>query len=373
MTTIHSFITHLQKTSSVEPREVELIMAHVINKSREFVIAHPGQEIMQNEKCKIKSHIKRREEGEPLAYILGHKEFFGYDFIVTPDTLIPRPETEILVEEILKFLKQRENPLCRSADISPFAGGDNNEEEHLKPLCSPRRAGHSPTSRQISPLAGEDYLPLPPLPRGGDESASRRGFTLFDIGTGSGCIITSIVKQLKNFQFPISNFQFFGVDLSEKALEVAKQNAKNHHAEKDITFLHSNLLEIFLSSPSLLPCHLSPVTCNQVIVANLPYVPTPYLKEKKTHLTKGLAFEPNLALDGGNDGFDAYRTLLAQIKQLHTAYPASVQCFFEIGSDQQEIAKKEIQKVFPNAEPIFTNDLSEQVRVVSFCLPKIST
>jgi release factor glutamine methyltransferase len=85
--------------------DLELILSRAINKSREFVLAHPDFSLSEKQKAITNKFIKRRIKGEPIAYILGEKEFYGLNFKVNKDVLIPRPETEILVEEALKYLK----------------------------------------------------------------------------------------------------------------------------------------------------------------------------------------------------------------------------------------------------------------------------
>ena len=80
------------------PYEKELLLAHILKKSREYVLAHDEIKLTKMQDTRYKRLLRRRENHEPMAYILGHKEFYSMDFKVTPDTLIPRPETEILVE-----------------------------------------------------------------------------------------------------------------------------------------------------------------------------------------------------------------------------------------------------------------------------------
>ena len=313
-------------SSPIDRTETEILLAHAIKKPREFVVAHPEYEITENGKWKMENFLRRRKDGEPLAYILGHKEFYGRDFLVTPDTLIPRPETEILVEEVLQHLASE----CEIATVPALPRRD----------APAGRLYKKPTHEKIP-------------------------FLLVDIGTGSGCIITSIVKQLRNFQLPISNFQFFGIDISKHALCVAKKNAKKFGEEKNITFRKSDLLDCFLSPASPLP----PVACHLSLVANLPYVPSSYLAKEKNLLTRGLAFEPTQALDGGEDGFDLYRKLLTQIQSLKKKNPdASLHCFFEIGYDQGSLSQKEIHILFPDTHVCIIPDLSGHARVVSFSL-----
>ncbi|MDZ4384789.1 MAG: HemK/PrmC family methyltransferase [Candidatus Moranbacteria bacterium] len=175
--------------------DLELIIAHALKKSREFVASHPEYELSGARLAAIQSFVVRRAKHEPLAYILGHKEFYGFDFKVTPNTLIPRPETESLVEDVLRHL----------------------------------------------------------------QAADRGQKTVIDIGTGSGNIIISLARILSDSKFQIPNSKFYGIDISKEALRIAKHNAKSNGVSEKIKFLHGNLLEPMFEIhsafriPSLLP------------------------------------------------------------------------------------------------------------------------
>ncbi len=93
-------IGDLQKKyfQKLDPLDLELLIAHILKKTREFVLAHPEYKLIRNQKLRIKNYVQRRMNHEPLAYIVGHKEFFGLNFAINKHTLIPRPETEQLVE-----------------------------------------------------------------------------------------------------------------------------------------------------------------------------------------------------------------------------------------------------------------------------------
>lgn len=298
MFTIRTLLSQAKSIAFIEQTEAELILAHVLKKSREFVLAHPEYEITENEKQKIENMIQRRKDGEPLAYIVGKKEFYGRDFIVNDHTLIPRPETELLVEKIL-----------------------------------PNILGN-------------------------------KKITLIDVGTGSGCIIVSIIKELLHSQFTIHNLQFLATDISKEALKIAKQNAKKYNVSQHIQFLHSDILKRFLQDYSLLT-----TTYSLLIIANLPYVPKKYLQEKKNTLTRGLRYEPKHALDGGSDGLDLYRKLLRQTKKLKSVYPhADIASFYEIGNDQKETLAQEITSQFSQTSPAFYKDLAGHWRIARFIL-----
>ncbi|MBI2196930.1 peptide chain release factor N(5)-glutamine methyltransferase [Candidatus Daviesbacteria bacterium] len=237
---------------------------------------------------------------KPSGYIKGWVEFYKLRFKVTPDVLIPRPETELLVDEVLNY-----------CNLYPET-------------CN----------------------------------------LILDLGTGSGNIAISIAKNLSLHPKGV-NVTIIASDISQKALKVARQNAKLHGVEDKITFLKSNLL-------SGLNCNLYPETCNLVIVTNLPYIPSariPYLDSSVKD------FEPHVALDGGEDGFELYRKLFQQIKQLSTPGVNSNLHSWSVGWKPKliigeidythgELAANEAQKYFPQAKVEVKTDLAKKQRVL---------
>lgn len=116
--TIFSLLkTAIQK---IDRFEAELLLAHTLKKNREFVVTYPEYKISFSQKYKFLSLVKKRASGIPLAYLTGHKEFFGLDFVVNKHTLVPRPDTEILVENVLKNIKN--NPANILIDIGTGSG-----------------------------------------------------------------------------------------------------------------------------------------------------------------------------------------------------------------------------------------------------------
>ena len=176
---------------------------------------------------------------KPKQYLQGYAEFYKLRFRVTPDVLIPRPETELLVDEVIQFVKE-----IAAASQSPH-----------NDAC---------TGRSRSVIAGE----------------AKQSSTILDVGTGSGNIIISLAKNLSH----IGGVTFIASDISAEALEVAKQNAKLHGVEDQITFLKSDLLHSFCHSERSEESHTEILRFTQddnlVIVTNLPYIPSeriPYL------------------------------------------------------------------------------------------------
>ncbi len=235
---------------------------------------------------------------KPSQYIKGYVEFYKLKFKVTPDVLIPRPETELLVDEVLRF---------------------------------------------ISKLPATNYqLPL----------------TLLDIGTGAGNIAISIAKNLNlhlNLHPKGVNVKIIATDISEKALKVAKQNAKLHGVADQIIFLQSDLLNYSKSRRSSDFCQMTP----DIIVTNLPYIPSariPYLDSSVKD------FEPLMALDGGEDGFELYRKLFTQIKEKNWKPNLIIG---EIDYTHGELAAYEAQKYFPEAQIEVKKDLSHLQRILT--------
>lgn len=164
--------------SHLSALDAEVLLAHILEKDRTFLMAHPEHEVTGEEMARFRSYVHRSEAGEPVAYILGEKEFFGRAFLVDSRVLIPRPATERLVEIALQFL---DNPRPSMQEI------DSGIVAVTRVL------------REITPT------------------------TIIDIGTGSGCI--AITLQLEG-----RTEKIIGVDTSENALSVARSNAEAWNA-----------------------------------------------------------------------------------------------------------------------------------------------
>jgi len=171
----------------IDSIDLDLLISHIIKKDRAFILAYPDHPLSKIQYEKITALINRRLKKEPLAYILGEKEFYSLNFKVNKHTLIPRPETELMVEMALQNI----------------------------------------TSNQSSVIS------------------------IVDVGTGSGNIIISIANQLKITDYELLVTSYFGIDISKEALKIAKQNAKLHKVDKNIKFLQGIFLSPFLKSKIL--------------------------------------------------------------------------------------------------------------------------
>ena len=256
----------------------ELLLLHVLGRDRTWMYSHPEEEMSLGNAERYAALIRRRAAGEPTQHLTGKQEFWGLEFEVTPDVLIPRPETEHLVEVALDRLAVREI------------------------RCGRRQ-----------PLGGE-------------------GLRIADVGTGSGCVAIALAKALPQAIL-------FAMDISAGALEVARRNAKRHGVSDRILFFQSDLLEDLViptpfptnalphfSGTAMLPCEVLPdgeplswvaphPTLRHspfrfdVIVSNPPYVGR---REAATLMREVREYEPEVALYGGEEGYELYADLIAQ-------------------------------------------------------------
>ena len=294
----------------IQQIDLEILLADVVGKSREFILAHPEYKLTREQELKIKKFVKRRIEDEPIAYIIGHKEFYGLDFKINKSTLIPRPETELLVDEVLKYL-----------NIQTSTHLINEVLKHLN---------------------------------------------VVDIGTGSGNIIISIAKHLQNYKSKIINYKFYGIDISKKAIGIAHCNAKKHNVNKKIKFLQGNLLEPILKNSQFESLRQTDTIHNSqlVIIANLPYLSKKIYNSCKKNVKN---FEPKTALYSPRAGLAHYERLFKQLQKLLFAkYKLSATVFLEISPEQKVPIKSIIKKYFPQSKIEFKKDLTGKWRMCKF-------
>lgn len=264
-----------------------LLLAHVLDKPKEWLIAHGEAQLDAAARQRFGALLQRVAAHEPLAYVLGHREFYGLDLIVDRRVLIPRPETEMLVE-----------------------------------------------------------LALDELRRGAGLGSA--GFSVLDVGTGSGAIPIAIAKHAPNARI-------LATDISRDALAVARLNAERHAVADRITFLAADLLDGIAALPPIL-------------TANLPYVTREEIEGLPPEIQ---AHEPRVALDGGADGLELVRRLLAQIAARLDA-PACASAlraaFLEIGAAQGPAALAAARAYLPRARSAIRKDLAglDRVLVVRF-------
>ena len=223
--------------------DVEILLSEAIQKNREYLIMNFKKKV-ENKNIKLfKKMLNKRKKGEPIAYILNKKEFWKNSFYVDRNVLIPRPDTEVLVEEVLKLFNK-----------------------NLK-------------------------------------------LNVLDIGTGSGCILLSILKERNNFYGT-------GIDISKKAIKVANFNAKMHQLSNRVNFYYSDIDKFLFGKYDL-------------IVSNPPYIKKTRLKCLEKDIK---AYEPTHALDGGRCGFSEIEKVVNKASILIKKNGKFV---LEIGFDQK--------------------------------------
>ncbi len=321
-------VNNLKKASSSPALDAEVLFCHVLKRDRGWLYANPEFKLSRVQHSKFKILISKRARYWPVAYLTGHKEFFGLDFLVTPAVLIPRPETETLVE--LAFL-------------------------HISSLPA----------------------------RGGVRGDGRKGrINVIDLGTGSGNIIITIVKAMQNRPFSpgegrswkrgrIAAYKFYAVDTSAKALQIAKSNARRHRVLNKIKFLRGNLLDPL--SPIFSPLIRGRLRGGRIlIIANLPY-----LTASQYSSNPDLAREPRQALATGPDGLKYYKELFAQLhkfpsspgegrmpRRLAGQERSNLILLFEHDPTQQPALTKLARHYFPSAKIQSHKDLAGKWRVM---------
>ncbi len=244
---------YLKKNKIKNPNlDSELILSKVINKKREKILLNTNNKLKNREILKFENYLQRRFLKEPMAYILGYKYFWKYKFLANKSVLIPRPDTELIIEESLNYIQN-------------------------------------------------------------DKSKK-----ILDIGTGSGCIIISLIKERPKCAAT-------AIDISKKAIIVAKTNAKLHHLENKINFINIDIDKYKSYNYDL-------------IISNPPYINSIELNRLDDDIK---SHEPKLALSGGSDGFREIEKIIIKSKEL---LRINGKLIMEIGHKQRNQSLKLLKK-----------------------------
>ena len=259
--------------------DAEALLLHLTGKNRAWLLAHAADPFGGCTATQYAALLQRRLTGEPIQYITGTCEFFGLPFHVTRDVLIPRPETEHLVETAIQLLM--------GAPCMTAAAGERHgwESDTPNPAAPPSALHNSPAR-------------------------------ILDIGTGSGAIAIALAHHLPNARVTAT-------DVSPAALSIACENAERNHVAERIRFLQGDLLA---------PVALSDATTEafDLIVSNPPYISA---ADRDTLAVEVRDFEPHAALLAGDEGLDLYRRL---IPAAFAALVPSGWLVLEIGYGQSE-------------------------------------
>jgi release factor glutamine methyltransferase len=273
--------------------DAEVLLLETINhnkknkKDKSWLYLNLENYILSDEEEKIfKNFIRRREKNEPIAYIINRKEFYGLDFFVDKNVLIPRVETELLVDNFLNIIKN-----------------------------------------------------------------SEKDFTILDIGTGSGCIIISLLNEIKKLKAENRIEKTFANDISPKALEIAKANTKRHGLSSQIVFLECDLERAIEKIKDYK---------DVIITANLPYISEKdYLKLKPNVKN----FEPKIALTTKDKGLYHINRLLHIFADLSQNFD-SFYILLEADPKQMNSIESLARKIIKDSKTEIIRDLRDKKRII---------
>ena len=255
-------ISRLTADHVPSPRmNAELLLMFTLNCDRAYLYAHSDRELTAAEAARYDAALAERSRGVPAQYITGHQEFWGMDFIVTPAVLIPRPETEHVIETVLELLTAHLRP--RTSELGLLTSK----------VRSPKSEVRSPKSEVRGPK-------------------SDACLNIVDVGTGSGCIALALAKELPQAVI-------HATDISEAALEIARANAARHQLENRIHFHRADLL----SGLNL--------GAFDFVVSNPPYVGESEEDQVQLEVRK---FEPRSAVFAGPTGVEVISRLIPQAR-----------------------------------------------------------
>lgn len=272
MDTIASLLQDGKKILGIERvLDCEVLLAHVLKKTREFLVGYSDAAVSVRDCRQFLNFVSARAQGKPVAYLVHEKEFYGLSFFVDERVLVPRPETETLIDVVLSVLR------------------------------------HFPKTARV-----------------------------LDVGTGSGCIAITLAQRQPELSIT-------AVDISKRALQVAKKNAQRHAVS--VRFLQSDLLDsVFQES-------------FDVVVANLPYLS----KDVKKHVEEDVKkYEPHTALFGGSNGLEQYERLFKQFSSHHHSPKYIV---FEFAAFQIEPLTKLLEHYFSGRPTAIIKDSAGHDRV----------
>ncbi|MFC4811870.1 peptide chain release factor N(5)-glutamine methyltransferase [Paenibacillus sp. GCM10023250] len=277
----------LRGRNILEPRNnAELLVLHVLGLERAQLLRDWNEPFPAEQWERLQALLARKAAGEPVQYLIGEQWFYGLPFAVSPSVLIPRPETELLVEAVLE-----------AAD-----------------RLWPAAAGETPPDGPSAAATG---------PGGGSPAA---GPTVVDVGTGSGAIGVTLAALRPRWRVCAS-------DLSPDALAVARANAARHGAAARMMFVQGDLLGPFAQPRPGEGDDAAGGAAGlriDVLVSNPPYIPAGHIAGLQPEVRD---HEPRLALDGGDDGLTPYRRMAEQLARL-SALPRIVG--FELGIGQAQ-------------------------------------
>jgi release factor glutamine methyltransferase len=240
----------------------EVLLMFVLGCDRAYLYGHPEHELSPDEQSRYDEALATRARGVPSQYITGHQEFWGLDFIVSPAVLIPRPETEHLVEAVLELCKELPHPMAP-----------------MQPRDPSTRVSRAEDSAREPSLARDDIKVFHPR--------------IVDVGTGSGCVALALASELPHAEI-------HATEISPEALEIARANAARLRLDHRVTFHCADLLHGIEGR-------------FDIVASNPPYVGESEYDKVQLEVRK---FEPRSAVFAGPEGMDIIRRLAPQARRV---------------------------------------------------------
>jgi release factor glutamine methyltransferase len=280
-----------EKKGIPNPRlDAELLLAHVLGCKRIDLYTSYEKTVREKDLASFKAFVERRAKREPLQQITGETEFWGLRIKVTPSVLIPRPETELLIETAIGLVASFHSPVSQ------------------KPLSN--RQGEDADNGRAASERGRLSV-----------ADKTMAVSILEIGAGSGCVSIALAKQLPEAKI-------IATELSKEAVEVAKENVEKNGVESQV--------KIVLADIAPWKSFKAEGLSFDLIVSNPPYIATSELDGLQPEVSR---FEPRQALDGGKDGLDIIRKILEEAPDF---LKREGTLLLEIGEDQGARLRKEM-------------------------------
>lgn len=351
--------------------DAELLMAESLKCSRVQLYTRFDQPLTPEELAHVRALVTRRGAREPVAYLLGRKEFWSLDFVVGPGVLVPRPDTEILVEEAIKLLggarsrKGERKALPWNAEVLALAekaradaAANAADPQRQEKVIQLETEGLEETEQVAQGVMAQAPAVEPSREVRATEPSSGPGSStkllndepklVLDLCTGSGIIPIVLARE--------TGARCLGVDISPEALEYARKNADKHAPSGVVALLQGNLFH---------PVPKRFLGRFDLLTSNPPYIPKKVLETLEPEVNK---HEPALALLGGDDGLSFYRRLASEAKSW--VKPGGW-VLLEVGTARQGEAVVNLLTAAGLPGGVLLKDLAQQVRVVKVQLPLV--
>lgn len=324
-------ISELLRQSNIDKLDAEVLLAFVLEKTREFVIAHPEDQVSKIQDTRYKQLVERRAAGKPVAYLVGHKEFYGLDFLVNEHVLVPRPDSELMVELALKCITHNSDDITHVIDVGTGSG------------CIAVSVKKQDTHSKIQMFATDVSAEALAIAK---KNAKQHGV---DIAFFQGNLLEPLLSSSHAMSCPSTMSSL--PDLSFLRRQESHESKGSEDQRDPRLRRDDNACKGESTCKGNSICKNN----NVIITANLPY-----LTQHQFNTAPSIQHEPHVALVANDGGLGLYKELLEQIKAIK-----QFTLFMEIDPSQTESLTACIKKQFPNGNVEVHKDLARHERVVA--------